>query len=180
MRSARPLPHHEPRATLLMTMTAFPNARMVSATSKLLSEFCRALLDDPDVGARFHMAAQELAENLMKYSSGPTVSLAAELVPSDGAVTLRLEARNHSTPEQLRAVGVRLQELTTAEDPIALYDRLILETAPKEDGSGLGLVRIRAEGGFTINYSIQGDELTISVHTTVQSRKTQECYPSST
>lgn len=156
-----------PRATLLLTMSAFSNARMVSAVSKLLSEFCRSLVDDADVGARFHMVAQELAENLMKYSSGPNVSISATLVPNDTGVTLRLEARNRSTPEQLRAVELRLQELTTTEDPVALYDRLILETAPKDDESGLGLARIRAEGGFNMNYNIDGDELTVSVDTTV-------------
>ncbi len=156
-----------PRATLQVTMTAFSNARMVSAVSKLLSEFCRSLVEDPDVGARFHMAAQELAENLMKYSSGPEVSISATLVPAPGNTTLRLEARNRSTPEQLRAVETRLHELTTTEDPIALYDRLILETAPKDDESGLGLARIRAEGGFNLNYNIEGDELTVSVDTTL-------------
>ncbi|MFZ5889515.1 MAG: hypothetical protein ACOY0T_00455 [Myxococcota bacterium] len=155
------------RATLLLTMTAFSNARMVSAVSKLLSEFCRCLVDDPDVAARFYMVAQELAENLMKYSSGSNISVSAELLSQDGALTLRLEARNRTTPERLRAAELHLRELTSAKDPVALYDRLILETAPKLNESGLGLARIRAEGGFNLNYRIDGDELTVSVDTPV-------------
>ena len=155
------------RATLLLTMTSFSNARMVSAISKLLCEFCRSLVEDPDVASRFHMVAQELAENLMKYSSGSNISVSAELLSIDGNPTLRLEARNRTTPERLRAVELHLRELMNAQDPIARYDRLVLETAPKQDESGLGLARIRAEGGFNLNYRIEGDELTVSVDTPV-------------
>ncbi|HET9955170.1 MAG TPA: hypothetical protein VFQ61_11735 [Polyangiaceae bacterium] len=156
-----------PSATLAVTMSSFPSARIVGAVSKLVSEFCRSLIEDPDVAARFHMAAQELAENLAKYSSGPHVSISAELIGTDTSAILRLQAKNRSTPQQLEAVALRLQELTSAEDPIELYDRLIRETAPLDDVSGLGLARIRAEGGLDVDYMIDGNELTISVHASV-------------
>lgn len=148
-------------------MTSLPGERMVSAISRLILEFCRGFIDDPDVADRFQMAAQELAENLAKYSAGNKVSLTAELRISPLGSVLELQAKNHSTPEQLKEVGQRLAELTTAADPIALYDRLIRETAPHQDGSGLGLARIRAEGALNVDYSIEGSELTISVHASV-------------
>lgn len=162
-----PIVDPRPRAVLDVTMTAFPTARIVSAVSKLVSEFCRALIEDADVASRFHMAAQELAENLAKYSSGPNVSLTAELLGTDTSAVLRLLARNRSTPEQLREVELRLQELTAAEDPVELYDRLIRETAPLDEGSGLGLARIRAEGGLNVEYAIDGDQVTIAVHAAI-------------
>jgi hypothetical protein len=156
-----------PRATLRVNMLAFPGRRIVSAISGLVSEFCLCLIDDRDVVSRFHIAAQELAENLLKYSSGAEASLSAELSGNDGSAVLRLQATNHATPEQLHAVERHLQELTTALDPIEHYDRLIRETAPLEKGSGLGLARIRAEGGLNVGYSINGDQITISVDSSV-------------
>jgi hypothetical protein len=158
-------------ATLAVTMSSFPGERMVAAVSHLVSEFCRALVQDQDVADRFHMAAQELAENLVKYSSGATVSLTAELFASGGDAVLELVARNHTTTEQLKAVERKLVELTTAPDPVEFYDRLIRETAPHADGSGLGLARIRAEGEFDVDYKIEGSELTISVRASVHPPK---------
>lgn len=162
---------HESSATLAVSMSAFPSDRIVSAISRLILEFCRGLVDDPDVADRFYMAAQELAENLVKYSSGPQVSLAAELRTSDEGAVLELEAKNHSTPAQLAAVEKRLAELTTATDPVEFYDRLIRESAPLEEVSGLGLARIRAEGELEVDYSIHDSQLTISVRASVHPQK---------
>src|SRR5690606_26506312 len=166
-----PASDSRPRAVLTITMSSFPSARVVGAVSRLVSEFCYSLVDDPDIVARFHMAAQELAENLAKYSSGPDVSISAELLGSDTSAVLRLMARNRGTPEQLRDVECRLREIQSAEDPVELYDRLIREVAPLDDVSGLGLIRIRAEGGLNVDYAIEGNELTISVHSSVAPQK---------
>ena len=160
-----------PRATLAVCMTAFPSDRIVSAVSRLVSEFCRALVDDVDVADRFHMAAQELAENLVKYSVGPQISIEVELRGTDGRARLLVRAKNHTTPEKMELVERRLLELTNAEDPVAHYDRLIRETAELEDGSGLGLARIRAEGELELEYAVEGNELTISVHASVSPRE---------
>lgn len=158
----------DPRATLEVTMSSFPSSRIAAAVSRLVSEFCRSLVEDEDVVARFHMAAQELAENLVKYSSGPMVSLSAELVSAGNSTMLRLQARNQSSPEQLQAVESRLKELKNARDPVELYDRLILESAPLDDVSGLGLARIRAEADLEVDYTIEGNELTVGVQASVR------------
>jgi hypothetical protein len=157
------------RATLEVTMSSFPSSRIAAAVSRLVSEFCRSLVDDDDdVVSRFHMAAQELAENLVKYSSGPMVSISAELISGDETAVLRLQAKNQSSSEQLEAVEQRLKELKNAQDPVELYDRLICESAPHDDVSGLGLARIRAEAELEVDYAIEGNELTIAVHATVR------------
>jgi len=163
-----------PKATLTVSMHSFPSDRIVGAISRLVYEFCRALIHDTDMAERFYMAAQELAENLVKYSSGSEVSLSAELLGVEGDAVLQLRARNHSTPDQLRAVEAKLRELTGASDPIELYDRLIRESAPHADRSGLGLARIRAEGEFDLDYAIDGDELTICVRASVHPQATLE------
>ena len=148
-------------------MTAVSNSRLVSALSTLVSEFCRGLVADPSVVSRFHMAAQELAENLVKYSVGRDVKLDAVLTGTE----LRLRATNRSTRAQLDQVERCLAALVKAPDPEAHYDRLIREAAPRAEGSGLGLARLRAEGELNVDYSIEGDQLTISVHASVEPRK---------
>lgn len=172
-----PASDSRPRAVLTITMNSFPSARVVGAVSRLVSEFCHSLIDDPDIVARFHMAAQELAENIAKYSSGPDVSISAELLGPDTSAVLRLQARNRGTPEQLQDVERRLRELKSAADPIELYDRLIRETAPLDDVSGLGLVRIRAECGLNVDYAIEGSELTISVHSSIAPQSARRVLP---
>src|SRR5690606_13514671 len=74
-----------------------------------------------------------------------------------------VRTRNRTSPERLAEVEKRLRELKTTKDPSALYDRMIEESAPLEGVSGLGLARIRAEGGLDFDYTIDGDELTLIV-----------------
>lgn len=165
----------QPTAQLAVTLTALSNSRLVAALSALVCEFCRALISDPQVVSRFHMAAQELAENLVKYSVGREVKLAAVLTETRGNTELSLRATNRSTPAQLDQVERCLVALVKAPDPTAHYDRLIREAAPREQGSGLGLARLRAEGELSVDYSIQGDQLTISVRASVELRKGFPC-----
>jgi len=161
----------DPKARLAVTVTALPNNRMVAALSTLVAEFCRGLVSESEIVFNFHMAAQELAENLMKYSIGRDVTLDAALLSQGDETVLRLSAKNRSTRAQLDVVERRLAALMHAEDPIAHYDRLVRETASQDEGSGLGLARLRAEGDLNVDYAIEGDELTISVHALVRPRK---------
>ena len=154
---------HEQRNVSLFLRLAFcPSTSLVSAISRLVSDFCRQGLSDLDISSRFHMAAHELAENMTKYSSGAAVSLEVELSEQAGEHLLTLRTRNHASPERLREVSKRLAEIRAAVDPSKLYDRLIEESAPLEGVSGLGLARIRAEG-LEFDYAIRGDELTLIV-----------------
>jgi|SRR6187399_1201949 len=164
-----------PTAQLAVTLTALPNSRLVAALSALVAEFCQGLVADPAVVARFYMAAQELAENLVKYSVGREVRLAASLTGTHQNAELRLCATNRSTARQLDAVERCLTALVEARDPTQYYDSLIRASAPKSEGSGLGLARLRAEGELTVDYSIDGDQLTITVHASVEPRKGAPC-----
>jgi len=148
--------------SLFLRLAFCPSTPLVSAISRLVSDFCRQGLADLDISSRFHMAAHELAENMTKYSSGPAVSLEVELSEQAGEHLLTLRTRNHAAPERLREVSKRLAEIRSAVDPSKLYDRLIEESAPLEGVSGLGLARIRAEG-LEFDYAIRGDELTLIV-----------------
>lgn len=152
-------------------MSPRASTQLVAGVSQLIAEFCRTNTRDPDIVSRFHMAAQELGENLVKYSVGNEVRMEVCIVGDGDQQTLTLRATNQGTAEQLSTVASRLAAIVGAEDPAAHYDRLIRETAPREEGSGLGLARLRAEGDLNIDYWIEGDRLTISVHSSISPRK---------
>jgi hypothetical protein len=152
---------------LFISLAFFPSEFLVTAISQLVSDFCQIGLRDLDLSSRFHMAAHELAENITKYSTRERVSLEMELAETAGVHTLSVKTKNHTSPDRLVEVERRLQELKATKDPVALYDRMIEETAPLEGVSGLGLARIRAEGGLDFDYRIEGDELTMVVQAPV-------------
>ena len=154
----------EKNISLFICMSFCPSEYLVSAISQLVSDFCQIGLRDLDISSRFHMAAHELAENITKYSTTSRVSLEVELSEVGGQHVLSVKTRNHASPERLVEMEKRLKELKFTEDPMGVYDRMIEETAPLEGVSGLGLARIRAEGGLDFDYKIDGNELTLVVH----------------
>jgi anti-sigma regulatory factor (Ser/Thr protein kinase) len=160
-------------ARLFVSLTFTPDEYLVTSVSRLVSDFCRTVISSMDTAWRFYMAAQELAENITKYSTGSNVTLRVELEKQDDEHVMRVFAKNETSPERLARAAKRLQEITETTNPTALYDRLARESAPLDDVSGLGLARIRAEGGLDLDYSINGNELTISVHAPVQLRRNQ-------
>jgi hypothetical protein len=153
--------------SLYISISFFPNEYLVSAISQLVSNFCQIGLRDLDISSRFHMAAHELAENITKYSTASRVSLEVELAETGGVHTLSVRTCNQAAPERLEELEKRLEELKTTEDPVGLYDRMIEQSAPLEGVSGLGLVRIRAEGGLDFDYRIEGNEVTLVVQSMV-------------
>jgi hypothetical protein len=160
-------PPPDKNVSLFICLSFFPNEYLVSAVSQLVSDFCQIGLRDLDISSRFHMAAHELAENITKYSTASRVSLEVELAETDGVHTLSVRTKNEASPDRLAAVEKRLEELKTTKDPVGLYDRMIEESAPLEGVSGLGLARIRAEGGLDFDYRINGNELTLVVQAPV-------------
>jgi hypothetical protein len=160
-------PPADKNVSLFICLSFFPSEYLVSAVSQLVSDFCQIGLRDLDISSRFHMAAHELAENITKYSTASRVSLEVELAETDGVHTLSVRTKNQASPDRLAEVEKRLEELKTTKDPVGLYDRMIEESAPLEGVSGLGLARIRAEGGLDFDYRINGNELTLVVQAPV-------------
>lgn len=148
---------------MLIRASFRPNADVVTLLSRLVGDVCRLELADADISDRFRMAAHELGENITKYSTASEVSLELELAEKEGFYVLSVRTKNRTSPERLADVSRRLREIIAAPDPGALYDRLLERSVELDGVSGLGLARIRAEGGVTLVYSIDGDELTVTV-----------------
>ena len=144
---------------LSVSLSTSSSMAMIRTVSQLVYEHCRNLGMDPDSASRFRMAAQELTENIVKYSTGSQVKLE---IACSADRRLCVRASNEASDVRLQEVERHLTELMSTKDPLALYDRLIRESAPLRDVSGLGLVRLLAEGNFDLAYAIEGNILTIT------------------
>jgi hypothetical protein len=70
--------------------------------------------------------------------------------------------RNEASPERLDIVSALLGRITQSPDPTALYDSLVAESG-EEGRSRLGLIRIRAEAGLDLAYTVRDTSLEIVV-----------------
>lgn len=158
----QPVKEEDTEHSLFIRLSSRPAECFATDVSRRVGELCRATLCDSDVSSRFHMAALELAENVSKYSTSSRASLKLQLERrQDEGYSVSIRTRNQAPPARLAEVARRLDELMGTRDAVALYDRLIEESPPIEGVSGLGLARIKAEGGLDLDYAISGSELTI-------------------
>jgi two-component sensor histidine kinase len=120
------------------------------------ADFAVSLALDKDASFRVGMVVHELAENLVKYAAEDEGALEICLeLAEGGAVGCSITAENRASREQLAEVTRLLEELGATQTPDAVYQKLMSENAFKPM-SGLGLARIRVEGGFHLEAVIDG------------------------
>lgn len=145
-----------------------PSPAFIQRVVQWLTDFCHMTLVDLEAVARMQLAVNELVENVVKYGLHPDVRVEVQLVRRGEGMFLRLSTVNRAPEAELSRAVDLLTRLQEAEDPIAFYDQLIRETAPQEGVSGLGLVRIKAEGDLDVSFDLKRDELTIVVEAPVE------------
>jgi hypothetical protein len=139
--------------TILLESSLMPDATTISATRKIVDEISSQVLDDADLGWRLAMAAHELLDNARKYGCEGFVRFLL-LIDGEG-VTVRVE--NNGGGEYGATLVRTIDEIRNAPDPWALYLEVLERAAAREEGSGLGLARISAEGGMQLYTSIDDD-----------------------
>jgi hypothetical protein len=149
-------------ARVSLTLCFEPLAEQIGSLRGVLSDLCKPHLSDPDELSRVLLAAHELLENIVKYSTGGVAEFHFALEPSGAALRVRLRTKNLAHPERLADVGRRLDALRNAPDPVSHYDDLIRAAAGRRDGSGLGLARIPAESELELAYTIEHDWLILT------------------
>jgi anti-sigma regulatory factor (Ser/Thr protein kinase) len=145
-----------------------PSAAFMQRVIRWLTDFCQLALADLELCARLRLAVSELVENVVKYGMQPNVSVEVAVIERDGKAILRLGTRNRASPDYLARATQLLTEIRDAGDPVAYFDRLVRESAPRAGMSGLGLARIRAEGGLELDFKVEGDELWIWVEAPIE------------
>ena len=77
---------------------------------------------------------------------------------------------NGASAEALARAESHLGRIVSAPDPIALYDEWVASSGERE-GSHLGLVRLRAEAGLALSYTVEPGKLCIEARGAVEPRR---------
>lgn len=146
-----------------------PTAGCLGSIVSVVTDFCRNVVDDPQIKFAFQLAAYELTENLVKYSSGDhtTLQIAVESTPRGPNLVLTTE--NSTTEDRMADAVARLEAAECAEDPIVHFDQLVQECLETPNESRLGFGRLRAEGELELSHAVVGSILRIQVRRSVRS-----------
>jgi len=145
-------------------LSLVPGERFVSTVRRFVEEGLEKIITDDDLVFRISMAVHELLENASRYASKRWVSLhlRADEPDANGAGHAEVILRNESSAENLQHLQTIVDEIANAPDPMLKYQEMMRRSSRRRDGSGLGLIRIRAEGEMSLSVQIHGTE----VHTT--------------
>ncbi|MGA2447386.1 MAG: DUF6272 family protein [Polyangiaceae bacterium] len=140
-----------------------PHTELVTSARQFVSDFYARVLSDPDLASQLALATHELLENVIKYSTDGRGRFKIELVRTGETRVVRIVAANKTSPERARELRRRLDELSSAPDPLVYYQELMRKTAMRTDPSaGLGLARIRAEGDMDVSFCATDDVVSIT------------------
>jgi hypothetical protein len=135
----------------------------------VVTDFCRNVVDDAQAKFAFQLAAYELTENLVKYSSGDRTTIAIEVQSTASGPRLVLTTENQATEDRLADAVARYEAVERAEDPVCHFDRLVQESLETPDESKLGIGRLRAEGELDVSHEVHGQMLRIQVSRAIRS-----------
>jgi len=150
--------------TLSVALRFPPHADHVGHVARFVTDLCRNFVRDEDALSRLQLAAYELMENVVKYTSHGAGMFQLELSNENGAgCRVSLQTQNNAAVGHRADLEQRISALSSADDPLSHYDEEIAASARRPFGSGLGLVRIRAEGEMVMGYRIEGEQVVVRV-----------------
>jgi hypothetical protein len=138
-----------------------PNARLVSTVRRFVSSFYADALESADFTSQLALAAHELLENAVRYSADSKTSIRIGIKRTPSGVRATIETHNRAPAASIASLRAMVDEIAAAPDPDAHYQLLMRRSAKRTDGSGLGLGRVRAEGGMAISCQIDNDAVRV-------------------
>lgn len=148
---------------LSVSFRAPPHVDHVDRVARFVAEICRTYISDADAISRLQLAAYELMENVVKYTSKGDGEFQLQLDTSAEGCRIVMETQNRADNSHQLDLEARMTRLSSADDPLSHYDSEIAASAQRPFGSGLGLVRIRAEGEMLMDFSIDADKVVVRV-----------------
>jgi anti-sigma regulatory factor (Ser/Thr protein kinase) len=143
------------------TLSFRPNAALVSTVRRFVADFYQTWLP-PELTSEVALATHELLENAVIHSCNGETEVHIEVAAHDTGQEVAIRTRNAASPTDLAALREIFEEIRNAPDPDAHYQAMMIRTASRTEGSGLGLARIAAETGMTVSLDIDGDQVIIS------------------
>jgi hypothetical protein len=136
-----------------------PRWTYISCVRKFVASLFLIGLSDKERAEQVSMAASELLENAVKYSSEEHGGLRLEISRTTGEIDLCVE--NPAEPAQINVLR-REFALINAGDPEETYLKRMEEAARSAGQSRLGLIRIRYEAGARLR--LETRERDVSIH----------------
>lgn len=131
-----------------------PTVSIITAVRRSVSSIFDRVLEDPDASARVALATHELLENALRHSTNGETQLNIRVDSPRSEVWV--ETRNQASAAKIEKLQKRAVKVATG-DPDDCYLEAMREALLNEDIGGLGLVRIRAEGGMSVDVRTEGD-----------------------
>ena len=152
-------------------MSFAPSIELVSVVRRFVGTFYERALASPELAQRAALAAHELLENAVKYSTDgeTTIRMDVQRHPRPKVV---IRTRNRASPANAENLRARLAELNASSDITQHYMTLLrrsVKIANSEGRGGLGLGRIAAEADMDLTVSI--DEATGRVEISARTRE---------
>ncbi len=151
-----------------LSLSFSPHAGLLTPTREFVSLFCSSFLRDPDMVSRIAMTVHELLENAIKYSLDGKAQVHLEVRREQAATRFLIRTENRASAEGIVAAGAMIRNIRAAADPFALYCDLMAASVERTDTSGLGLARIRAEGGLQIDSHVVGDRVSVCAQAIIE------------
>lgn len=149
-----------------MFATSFPpEAQLVAAVRRFVSDFYARVLRDPDGSSRVALATHELLENAVNYCATGDVTIRVSVSPFRSRYLVRVRTRNAASAHHISELKRVVAEMESAADPTEFFRRRMRETVLEPLGSGLGLPRICSEASMELTCSTSGDEVEIAAQT---------------
>lgn len=161
------MPATAPRHLRFIEAEFAPSCGCLGSLVTIVTDFCRNVVNDPELIAAFRLAAYELTENVVKYCSGDHASLKIAVDEAVHGTELVLTARNEASSERLQDASNRLHTAEIAVDPIGHFDQLVRASLETPDESRLGIGRLRAEADLRVSHQVVDNLLTVEVRRSV-------------
>ena len=142
------------RARCVLRYRAEP--RLTNLVRRFIVSLATKVLHDDDLADRLGVAIHELLENA-RYATDSMTDVSIHL--GEQELTVRMD--NHASEKHRARLLAIVEERTAAPDPDEGYRNRRRHSATLTDESGLGLARIMAEAGMTLDVSVDGDRVTL-------------------
>lgn len=139
-----------------------PRWKYISPARIFIQNFISIAISDSAKADGIAMAASELLENAVKYSSGEDTHIIVQAFPDTGIISAAVT--NQASEAAAKELQALYKKVMTG-DPLEAYILQMRESATRSDGkSQLGLARIRYETGANIKLEVNPDyKVTITI-----------------
>jgi anti-sigma regulatory factor (Ser/Thr protein kinase) len=137
-----------------LDLSIWRDMTMVSVIRRFVEEVYEQVFDDLDAVSRITLAAHELLENAVKYSSDGPARIRVSLERGEETDRIAIAVTNRADHRNLAALQAVFQEMQAVSDPLVHYQTLLRRNYKRKDGSGLGLARVQAEGEMLLTLEV--------------------------